>query len=485
MSIHSVPWPSTPLSPFPTDGVRIAHRAISPRSSLGFRPPAVDERLEPTAIFLPDEAHAMTVAPTGAGKLVSCTAPLLLQYPGPMIVVDPKGENAIVTARRRRELGQAVHVVDPFAMTGFEPSGFNPLDLVEPDAPDAADEARAIAETLLPARFDPRDVFWRNRAMYLLTAAILSAVCDHSPGQRNLVTVRDIVHTMAQSSGHRDAAIKSRHPEVTRINDLLGLGSSDTVGGILHYALEGVALLNGEPVRDSVAQSHFDLEDVTDSRPMTIYLVLPPHLLGTHGGLLRLWLSALFTALMRRRSRPARSTLLVLDEAAQLGTFPPLRTAITLLRGYGLQTWSLWQDPSQLLELYPADWRCMVNNCRLVQIFGARGPAAWEQFGALIGADLAKLGVLEPQSMIVQQDGEVMSARRIDYRTDPLLAGHADANPLYEQTVGSLRRPHRSFTGGTQTKPASTGTSVAYLAMKSAAAQSVPRRQKRDPADSG
>ena len=49
------------------------------------------------------------------------------------------------------------------------------------------------------------------------------------------------------------------------------------------------------------------------------------------------------------------STLMLLDEAAQLGTLPQLRQAITLLRGYGVRVWSFWQDLSQLINLYPND----------------------------------------------------------------------------------------------------------------------------------
>lgn len=71
----------------------------------------------------------------------------------------------------------------------------------------------------------------------------------------------------------------------------------------------------------------------TRGDPMTIYIVVPPHMLVSHGRLLRLWVGSLMTAIMRRRARPPLSTLFILDEAAQLGTFNELRQAVTLLRG--------------------------------------------------------------------------------------------------------------------------------------------------------
>lgn len=59
--------------------------------------------LEP--ILYTGSGHLMTIAPTGAGKGVNCIIPTLLRYPGPVTVIDPKGENYAVTAEYRRQLG--------------------------------------------------------------------------------------------------------------------------------------------------------------------------------------------------------------------------------------------------------------------------------------------------------------------------------------------------------------------------------------------
>ena len=47
------------------------------------------------------DRHLLTVAPTRAGKGVAAIIPNLLTYPGSALVIDPKGENAMVTALRR------------------------------------------------------------------------------------------------------------------------------------------------------------------------------------------------------------------------------------------------------------------------------------------------------------------------------------------------------------------------------------------------
>lgn len=69
-----------------------------------------------------DDRHVMTIAGSRAGKGVSLIIPNLLLYEDSALVIDPKGENARITARRRGTeadgLGQDVYVLDPFGVSG-------------------------------------------------------------------------------------------------------------------------------------------------------------------------------------------------------------------------------------------------------------------------------------------------------------------------------------------------------------------------------
>ena len=168
--------------------------------------------------------------------------------------------------------------------------------------------------------------------------------------------------------------------------------------------------------------------------PLSIYLVLPPHMLESHGRLLRLWVHTLMTLISGRSGRPPKSTLFILDEAAQLGAFDDLRRAITLMRGYGLQTWSFWQDSSQLQNLYPRDWQTMVNNCRAVQCFGANTMLAAESMARLVGfGSPEQLLDLEDDEILLQLSGDMpVIARLPNYRADPVFAGLYDVNPFHD-----------------------------------------------------
>src|ERR1035438_6220844 len=89
-----------------------------------------------------DDRHVCLVSGSRGGKGTTSIIPTLLTWPGSVCVVDPKGENATVTAARRGKgsehcqgLGQAVQVLDPFkaAQVGDSLYGrFNPLDALDP-----------------------------------------------------------------------------------------------------------------------------------------------------------------------------------------------------------------------------------------------------------------------------------------------------------------------------------------------------------------
>jgi type IV secretion system protein VirD4 len=66
-------------------------------------------------VRLTDSVHTSIYAPTGSGKGVSCILPFLLTCCESCVVVDFKGENALLTAEfREREFGHKIVILDPF-----------------------------------------------------------------------------------------------------------------------------------------------------------------------------------------------------------------------------------------------------------------------------------------------------------------------------------------------------------------------------------
>ena len=136
-------------------------------------------------------AHLLTLAPTRAGKGVGTVIPNLLLVPRPMLVIDPKGENARVTHAARRKLGP-VHVLDPFGVTGLPAAAHNPLARLRPDSLDLGEDAASLAEALV---MDPPgqagEPHWNEEARALLTGLILFAAVYEPEERRTLASLRE------------------------------------------------------------------------------------------------------------------------------------------------------------------------------------------------------------------------------------------------------------------------------------------------------
>jgi type IV secretory pathway TraG/TraD family ATPase VirD4 len=114
----------------------------------------------------------------GAGEGQRLILPVLLDFEGPTVVLDPKGENYEHTAWRRSLYGQ----VFKWAPGVSDSDCYNPLDRVT-----GWDEARLVAELLvIPQGKEP---FWDEAARDLLTGLIFYVIRTRPEGQRNMRAV--------------------------------------------------------------------------------------------------------------------------------------------------------------------------------------------------------------------------------------------------------------------------------------------------------
>ncbi|NNJ25404.1 type IV secretory system conjugative DNA transfer family protein [Alienimonas chondri] len=464
------------------------------------------------------DAHLATFAPTGAGKGVSCVIPALLSHPGSVVAFDPKGELFRVTARRRREMGQDVVVLNPFGVLsearadgskrgvrkstaskttrGKKAAGtsdladaefgrLNPLDMLTLPGADVETDARGLAASLAAGMRGVKDPFWDESGIGVVSGLIAHAATQPNPADRTLSWVHERLHcddvaynlaTLLDTQGksmnrfaYREIAAFLQHADAqTRpgvqataasyLKCLAGGRVPESLGGPAFDLPPGDDKPKRAPKSDSKAaaktkpapapeppyppgSSSFDLAAFADGRPTTIYLVIPPPKLDSHRGLLRLWVATLLEAVMSRETGLAVPTLFLLDEAAQLGQFPPLERAVTLCRGYGARVWTFWQDLTQLKASYPTTWPGLLNNSGVKQVFGVRGAFAARGWAEVLDTPIATLRDLgADEQLLVLPDGVERRAERLDYRRDPQFEGLFDENPRHARQPGPLRR---------------------------------------------
>ncbi len=331
-------------------------------------------------------AHLLTIAPTRTGKGVGTIIPNLLDYPGPVVCIDPKGENARITAHYRARFGP-VHVLDPFGVTGMVGAAFNPLDRIDPAGLDLADDCMTLADALVyDAPGEAGEAHWNEEAKALIAGLILHIVCQEPAGTRTLATLRDRLTLAPQAFAAQLEAMQAQGGLTARAANR-HLGKSDReAAGVLSAAQRHTHFLDSPRMTAVLGHSDFTFADVK-AQPTSVYLVLPPDRLATYARWLRLMLAQGLTDLARAPASPARSVLFLLDEFAALGRLEPVERAMGLMAGYGIQLWPILQDVHQLRALYERRAGTFLSNAGVLQVFGVNDHDSAKLVSDLLGQE--------------------------------------------------------------------------------------------------
>ena len=394
------------------------------------------------AIRMKPNGHLLTLAPTGSGKGVASIIPNLLHCERSIVVVDPKGENYMVTAEHRKRLGQEVVLLDPFGLIasmsdeGISSCSLNPLDLLQVNSSSFEDDAQMIAELLMAERSVKSDPFWDASAKGVLTAIIhyVGTSADYA-GKRNF---RSVVDLLFRDDFDYDMAILmdgEKFDEFARrhMSSYLTAPSNQTRPSIIATARSHCSALTSSSVLNSLENSSIPLEQIKEGRNFTIYIVLPPAKLASHRALLRLWIGMILLVVVSRTSAPKQNTLMLIDECAQLGELQLLVQAVTLLRGYGLQVWMYFQDLSQLESIYPRDWEAIVNNCAVLQTFGHSREAAAAPIADILGGITPnEIATMPARLQVISKAGQrPIRSQLMRYFRDTAFKGKYEPNPYF------------------------------------------------------
>jgi type IV secretion system protein VirD4 len=457
-------------------GSRNSPEALKPRLTLGR---GVDVPPRPGFLAAPHgsrgdlvtyggDGHCLTIAPTGGGKGVSSVIPNALLYPGPIIVFDPKGESVAVARRRRQELGHEVVVLDPFGVTGQPAGSFNPLDLAETIDPARPEDAASTLATLLTGgQASHKDPFWDNTSTAFLSGLNTFLLADCEPADRRCSYLFDLFADtdMAYRLAHMvdDKVVRNRTAEAEMVA-FLSLPERETRPSVQASARQHLAIFGSPAIRAATDRTSFDLKALIEGGPVSLFIVVPPTKLLSHRPLVRLWLGALILALGARRQLPARRTLMLIDEAGQLGRMEPLLQTATLLRGCGVTLWTFFQSPAQLESIYGPDAMVLADNAGVIQLFAARNGRIADSYARLLG-DVSPEAVMQlaaDEQLLLMDGGRSFRCRRINYLDDPLCRGLADPNPMHAPPVGGASlgarasRPHFRTRSASQEKAAGT-----------------------------
>jgi type IV secretion system protein VirD4 len=324
------------------------------------------------------DRHAILFGPTGSGKTTRFLMTNLLSdclNEHSVIVVDPKGQLAAVTAAYRRTLGDVV-ILNPFGVLGLGSDGFNPLDALDPASPVFYDDAAAIGEALI--KIEGNDPYWPQSAQGLMVALVMWEKFCNGPhatleNVRRMLTEPDRYEEVAGAEGKAEEVLVSGFTKTARaMTDKGGFvieslaarfrRATNEIASIRSAADTQTRWLLSEPMRQHVSASGVDFTKLKD-RPMTVYVILPAERMRTHS----VWLRLVIVSVLKALYRPGgRRTVMFVDEMAVVGHLGPLQDAFALVRGYGVQIVGILQDLAQLKSLYKDSWESFLANAGVV-----------------------------------------------------------------------------------------------------------------------
>lgn len=341
-----------------------------------------------------DSGHILTVAGTRGGKGTNIIIPNLLgagNIETSWVVIDPKGENAAISANYQRSIGKNVVVLNPWELLAAhvgEAQTYNPLDMLNIYSLHLVDDIQVIAEMIVPIEPDSKDKYWADSARTIISGLILHLVTSRPKEDHTLGTIWEWARML---DNEWDTMVQdmclSTHP-IHYLNirgagrELLKLqGTGDeTFGGIISNVLQATDFLKSTALQNSL-QSQFDPKTLVKGNAV-VYVIIPADKLRSHGRWLRLIVTSMLRAVIRN---PEKRVTFLLDEFSALGYLPEIETALSTYAGYNVTIWPILQSLIQLKNLYKDNWETFIANCTVRQYFTINDNFSADYISAAIG----------------------------------------------------------------------------------------------------
>jgi type IV secretion system protein VirD4 len=308
-------------------------------------------------VSLPHAIHTSVFAPSGTGKGTSLVVPFLLNNCESAVVLDPKGENARLTAEhRRKHFGHRVVLLDLHKIVTNAPDSFNPLDAIDPADPFALDKCASLADALVVRAPDEREPHWSDSASIFIKSLLAMLVWygKREDGTRSLNTLRDIV----TNPQRLEMSIKLMQEStawggmLARFGGQLSSYVDKEKSSTLTTVSRHLKFLDTPAVAESMRTSGFYPADLRKGK-MTVYLIVPPEHLRSLAGLTRTWVGSMLQAAMAGGTQETNKVHFILDEAATLGHLESIDDAVNISRGYGVRMQMYYQSLAQLKNTFP------------------------------------------------------------------------------------------------------------------------------------
>ncbi|MFZ4210600.1 type IV secretory system conjugative DNA transfer family protein [Pantoea endophytica] len=353
-------------------------------------------------------------AGTRAGKGAGIVIPNLLDFEGSMFVLDPKQECYNITSGYRQKiLGQDVFLFDPF---NPKTHGFNALFYVDLSRPQGVTDMLSLGETIYRTEgmTGPEGHFnGESKSLLVGLSEMLWFLMTYMKQELKSFNVKHCFSIGTILEFYHRAPLEDL---LAKRQDYLGMADSDHVRFLLndsfdkigHYVSLGddakssvsgtftkkLTLFSLPLFREATDRNDFDIRDMRRKK-MTVYVGIMATEVDIANDLLNLFFN--FAIKVSMRENPdfvpdlVYDVLFLLDEFPAIGPMPYIKKASGFIAGYKLKLLTIYQNLSQLNEIYGLEGAksLMANHpCKLIYAVSEKEDA--DRFSAQLGYTTVK-----------------------------------------------------------------------------------------------
>jgi type IV secretion system protein VirD4 len=358
-----------------------------------------------------------------------------------MIVIDPKGQLAAITARARARMGRVI-TLNPFGLFADElphlkDSGWNCLLQTNVNSDDFAGDMRSIADAIgSKSAGGGNSKFFEITAENVLTLFLMWERLKAKPDLNNIrleltrPTVMDektkqpvsgLLHTLKLMSESDVLPIRIGGGRLySRLSDTNS--TSTSVNDVIETLLKDMVFLDDPRMGYSLSQGKAIDFGALHREIVTIFLVLPVHELQTQAKWLRMFVNLALRGLYKKpptSGTPLPPVLMILDEFASLGRLDEIMKALGTARDYSIQLMMILQSLSQLKAHFEKDYELFFTGSGSITTFATRDLCTAEYLSKYYGNRLEMVqtetnngGSLTPQAIPLIRPEDLMRIER-------------------------------------------------------------------------
>ena len=340
----------------------------------------------------PLEGSAVTLAPPRTGKgaeiALNYLAPEGRGWGGSTVLIDPRGETFCVVARRRREMGREVVLLDPFGVVAghgaaledvlhlpdVRSARYNPMDFIGADESVASRDINVLLDALLtpPTGSNDTSSHFYESARAIIGGYMAWVRFKSTPDRRNF---DEVYRLLTLAPDERKVLVEDMRKEERMAGGLVRVAAErqmqvgdQEAGSNFSTIANQLSFLNYPQLAVNTSESDFDPMRLARG-DVDLFAVVPEEMTEHARAWLRLWIT--IPNAVSGMTPLERDMLIIVDEMPKLGFLKPVMEGYNLAAGRGVHFWCF----AQSVSAWDATWgrenrEVLVDLAELVQVLG-------------------------------------------------------------------------------------------------------------------